>query len=128
MLIVWTRLIFPNGSSLDLDTLAGADQGGYAGLRDKVDRHLLSLYGIAILVSAIGASTALISGENNNFASDERRLEPALRESFGDGLEDVSAKVIDRGLGRQPTLKIRPGKPFIIVVDKDVESVPYVAR
>jgi len=38
-LVVWTRLILPNGDSIQLDNLPSSDSQGFAGLRDKVDRH-----------------------------------------------------------------------------------------
>src|SRR5262249_55618959 len=39
VLLVWTRLIFPNGRSIVLERQSGADSEGYAGLEDQVDYH-----------------------------------------------------------------------------------------
>ena len=37
--VVWDRIIYPDGSSLDLGGMIGQDAHGAAGFRDKVDRH-----------------------------------------------------------------------------------------
>jgi len=131
-LIVWNRLIFPNGKSINLDVMAGVDQSGYAGLRDKTNRHLVSLYGQAILLSAVGAGIDLLAGDDsrtNNFQTDpftrEERLQNAIRGEFSDNLQSVTARVLDRNLDRQPTIVIRPGKPFAILVDRDIVLEPY---
>ena len=39
VLLVWTRLIMPNGRSIVLERQPGADTAGYAGLEDEVDNH-----------------------------------------------------------------------------------------
>jgi len=139
VLIVWTRLIFPNGTALNIANMAGSDQAGQSGLRDKTNRHLVSMYGQAILLSAIGAGidtlTAGIADDQTfnpitgqqNIPTRDQRVEQAIREEFGDNLNRVTAKVLDRGLDRQPTITIRPGKPFVILVDQDIVLEPYVS-
>ena len=123
MLIAWTRLIFPDGSSLDLGRMAGSDPAGQAGLRDKVDRHLWSIYGNAVLLSAVGAgSNALLDDRGGG---DGDRLTRAIRQAGGDSLRETTSRVIDRGLDRQPTLVIRPGKTFTIIVERDLTLSPY---
>ena len=135
VLIVWTRLIFPSGEALNIANMAGSDQAGQAGLRDKTNRHLLSMYSQAILLSAIGGGIdALTDDFNQNFnpitgqptfPDRDERIQRAIRDEFGDNLNRVTAKVLDRGLDRQPTLTIRPGKPFVILVDQDFVLEPY---
>ena len=39
VLLVWTRLIMPNGKSIVLERQPGADTSGYSGLEDEVDNH-----------------------------------------------------------------------------------------
>lgn len=39
VLLVWTRLIMPDTSSIALDRLPGIDAAGYSGLEDGVDWH-----------------------------------------------------------------------------------------
>jgi len=42
-LIVWQRIIMPNGSSLRIDNVPATDPSGYAGMQDKVDLHTWQL-------------------------------------------------------------------------------------
>ena len=137
VLIVWTRLIFPDGTALNIANMAGSDQAGQSGLNDKTNRHLVSMYGQAILLSAIGGGidslTAGIADDQTinpltgqpNVLTRDQRVEQAIREEFGDNLNRVTSKVLDRGLDRQPTITIRPGKPFVILVDQDIVVEPY---
>ena len=37
--VAWSRIIYPDASSIDLDGMMGLDSHGNAGLRDKVDHH-----------------------------------------------------------------------------------------
>ena len=129
-LIVWTRLIYPNGTSIDLDAMAGSDERGASGLKDKVDRHLLDLYGNAILLSAIGigvdALTDDISDNDSVFdVSRGQRSERAVRDQFGRNIDRVTGQILERNAARQPTIKVRSGKPFLIIVDQDLVLRPY---
>ncbi|RUV66319.1 conjugal transfer protein TrbI, partial [Mesorhizobium sp. M5C.F.Cr.IN.023.01.1.1] len=54
VLVVWTDIIFPNGSTLQIGGMAGSDAQGYSGFRDKVDRKWLQTFGSAILIAMIG--------------------------------------------------------------------------
>lgn len=64
--LAWTRLILPNGKSLDLPREPGADIGGYAGLQDSVDHHWRALFGAAMLsaILAVGTQTGASDTES----------------------------------------------------------------
>ena len=55
VLVMWNRLIFPDGSSLVLDKLKGADQSGYSGFKGAVNHHWGPIISSALLVSLLGA-------------------------------------------------------------------------
>ena len=60
VLIVWNRLLLPNGTSIVLDSMSGTDTEGYAGMKDKVNNHwgkLLSGVVLSTLLS-VGASVS----------------------------------------------------------------------
>jgi len=38
-LVAWTRITYPDNSTLDLGGMSGADQAGYAGFKDKVNNR-----------------------------------------------------------------------------------------
>ena len=125
VLIVWNRLILPNGKAINIDTMVGSDAAGQSGLRDKTNRHLFSLYSQAILLSAITGATEALTQNDNASSSD---LERAISREFGNGLQDTTQEVIEREVQRQPTITIRPGKKFVILVDQDIILEPYVSK
>jgi len=125
VLIVWNRLILPNGKSINIDSIVGSDSQGRSGLQDKVNRHLFSLYGQAILLSAISGATEALTQSGTSNDSD---LERAISREFGNGLQDTTQEVIEREIQRQPTITIRPGKKLVILVDKDFILEPYVSK
>lgn len=121
ILLVWNRLIFPNGRSIVLERQPGADTAGYAGLEDQVDYHWWDL------ARAAGLSTLLAVG-TNLVSSDEDRLIQAIRRGAGDTINDAGQQIIQRQLQVAPTLTIRPGFPMRVVVTRDLVLEPYAAH
>ncbi|MEQ1612083.1 MAG: TrbI/VirB10 family protein [Hyphomicrobiaceae bacterium] len=120
-LVVWQRLIRPDGSSITIDNLPATDTAGYAGLSDSVDLHtwqLLKGIGLATVLG-VGSSLAFGSGSGD---SDILR---ALRESTGQTTNRAGQRLIERELNVQPTLTVRPGWPLRIIVHKDIILTPY---
>lgn len=118
VLLVWTRLIFPDGQSIVLERLSASDPSGYAGLQDSVDRHWGRLFiaaGLSTLINAGGA----FQGD------DEDDVARAIRESFQDQSADIGSRIINRELGVAPTLTIRPGFPLRIIVQRDLVLGPW---
>jgi type IV secretory pathway VirB10-like protein len=104
VLLVWTRMIFPNGRSIVLERQPGADTAGYAGLEDGVDYHWWEL------MQAAGLSTLLAIGTEMT-TSDDDRLINAIRSGAGGTIADAGQQIIQRQLQVAPTLTIRPGYP-----------------
>ncbi|MPZ37112.1 MAG: conjugal transfer protein TraI [Rhizobiales bacterium] len=118
VLLVWNRLILPNGRSIVLERQPGADTAGYAGLEDGVDYHwwdLAKAAGLSTLLS-VGAELAI---------NDEDRLLRAIRNGGQDTINDAGQQIIRRQLNVPPTLTIRPGFPVRIVVTRDLVLEPY---
>ncbi len=118
VLLVWNRLIFPNGRSIVLERLPGADPQGYAGLQDGVDYHWWDL------AKAAGLST-LLSFSAELATNDDDRLVQAIRDGAQDTINDAGQQIIRRQLQIAPTLTIRPGFPLRIVVTRDLILEPY---
>ena len=117
-LVVWNRLIRPDGSSLVIENLPGVDLSGQAGLRDKVDRHTGSLFKAAILSSVLSIGTELGT-------DDENALAEAIRTGGQDTINQTGQRVLTRALSRKPTLKVRPGWRLGVIVNRDLVLSPY---
>lgn len=117
VLLLWNRLTFPDGRSLVLERLPGADAQGFAGLEDGVDYHW------GDMAKAAGLSTVLAIGTEIG-SEDDDPLVRAIREGAGDTIADAGQQIVERQLQVAPTLSIRQGFPLRIVVTKDLILEP----
>ena len=119
VLVMWSRLIFPDGSSLVLDNLKGADQSGYSGFKGAVNRHWGSIISSALFVSLLGAGVELAAPTDNG---DRDRDDPRsiLAENAASAVAEAMSQIIQREANRQPTIKIKPGYRFMIFVQHDI--------
>jgi len=118
VLLVWNRLILPNGLSIVLERQPGADAQGFAGLQDGVDYHwwdLAKAAGLSTLLS-VGAELAV---------NDEDRLLRAIRNGGQDTFNQAGQDIVRRQLNIAPTLTIRPGFPVRVIVTRDIVLEPY---
>jgi len=122
VLLVWTRLIMPNGRSIVLERQQGADAGGYSGLEDEVDNHWKELLGAAALSTLLGVGAELGSGADGGNNLD---IIQALRLGAANSLNQTGQQVVRRNLNIQPTLTIRPGFPVRVIVNRDIILEPY---
>jgi type IV secretory pathway VirB10-like protein len=122
VLLVWTRLIMPNGRSIVLERQQGADAGGHSGLEDEVDNHWAELFKAALLSTVLGVGAELGSGADSGSNTD---IIQALRLSAANSLNQTGQQVVRRSLNIQPTLTIRPGFPVRVVVNRDLVLEPY---
>jgi type IV secretion system protein VirB10 len=118
VLLVWNRLIFPDGRSIVLERQPGADTQGYAGLEDGVDYHWWDL------AKAAGLSTLLSVGAELTMDDDDRLIQ-AIRNGAQDTINDAGQQIVQRQLQVAPTLTIRPGFPVRVIVTRDLILEPY---
>jgi type IV secretion system protein VirB10 len=119
LLLVWTRLIMPDGASIVLERLPGTDTGGYAGLEDQVNNHWGMLFKAAVL------STFLSVGAEAGTSQDENNLVQAIRSGASNSISQTGQQIVQRELNIQPTLTIRPGFPVRVIVSRDLVLAPY---
>jgi type IV secretion system protein TrbI len=119
ILLVWTRLILPNGYSIVLERQPGADTAGQAGLKDGVDHHWGALFKAALLSTILAVGTELGSDQN------ESDIARALRRGAGDTANQAGQQIVRRNLNVQPTLTIQPGFPVRVLVNRDLVLEPY---
>ncbi|MFN0190538.1 MAG: TrbI/VirB10 family protein [Aestuariivirga sp.] len=113
-LIVWQRLIRPDGSSIVIDNLPATDEGGYAGLEDEVDYHTWAILKGIALATLLGVGTEISLGNS------ESDLIAAIRESAQENTNRAGQNMVERTIDIQPTLIVRPGWPLRIIVHKDL--------
>lgn len=120
-LVIWNRLIFPNGKSILLGNMAGSDREGYAGLHDKVRSHYGRALWSAILggLATGGVASATSSSSTDNSWDAEAGLEAARN------ISQAVNSITQKNLNIQPTIIVRPGCQFNILVDKDLVLEPY---
>jgi type IV secretion system protein VirB10 len=117
-LVIWQRLILPDGSSLRLDNMPATDVAGYAGLADKVDFHTWTL------LKGVGVATMLGVGSELSI-SGESDLVQAIRESAQSNTARAGDQITQRNLDIQPTITIRPGAPVRLLVTRDLFLKPW---
>lgn len=122
VLLVWTRLIMPNGRSIVLERQQGADAGGYSGLEDEVDNHWAEPFRAALLSTILGVGAKLGSGAESVSNTDTIQ---ALGLGAANSLNQTGQQVVRRNLSVQPTLTIRPGFPVRVIVNHDLVLEPY---
>jgi type IV secretion system protein VirB10 len=122
LLLVWTRLIRPDGSSIILDRLNGVDTEGHAGLQDKVDGHWGRVFAGAAVSTLVGVAAALASPDRTTGSG---TLVIASQQSVQDSVNQVGQQITRRNIDIQPTLNIRPGFELRVIVNKDLILRPY---
>ncbi|RUW80714.1 TrbI/VirB10 family protein [Mesorhizobium sp. M2A.F.Ca.ET.067.02.1.1] len=119
VLLVWTRLIMPDGNSIVLERQQGADAEGFSGLGDEVDHHWGQLFRAAALSTLLGIGSSVGSSDN------ESDIAKAIRESAQNSTSNIGQQIVGRQLDVQPTLTVRPGFPVRVIVNRDVVLAPY---
>jgi type IV secretion system protein VirB10 len=118
-LVVWQRVIMPDGSSVLIDNLPATDTAGYSGLEDQVDYHTWQL------LKGVVLSTLLGVGTQATFGSQQGNLVQAIQQSAQENVNRAGQRIVEKNLNLQPTLTIRPGWPLRVVVHKDLVLRPY---
>ncbi len=118
-LLVWQRIVMPDGSSIQIDNLPATDTAGYTGLSDEVDYHTWTL------LKGIAMSTLLGVGTQATFGSGSSNLVEAIRQSTQESTNQAGQRIVEKDIEIQPTLTVRPGFPLRVIVHKDLVLRPY---
>ncbi len=127
VLVVWNRLIYPDATSVTLGEMAGTDASGYAGFSDKTNTHIWPTMRNALFLSAItaGAQLSQPRATRGDFSYSSPQIAAA---SLGQQMNQLGMQSVSRDLNRPPTLTIRPGYVFNVMVNKDVILPPWHGR
>ena len=125
--VIWDRVIYPDGSSLDLSGMIGQDAHGFSGFRDKVDRHYTRLIGFAVLSSLFTAASEISQNQNRSLLTYPSPAQVA-GSAVGQQASDLGAQITRRNLNVQPTIKVATGFRFNVRVNRDILfDAPYTS-
>jgi type IV secretion system protein VirB10 len=116
--VVWNRLIYPDGSSLNIAGSPGTDVGGYSGIKGRVDNHYGQLLSAVLFSSVFAALADVAAGDTSD--NDKKSAKDVLLETTGVTIANVGARLAERALDIQPTIVIKPGSRFNVMVQQDV--------
>ena len=122
--------MYPDGKAQDIGSMPGVDASGYAGFNDQVNNHYVRLFASAILLSGVTAGVSLSTNGNqtSSIYGQQQTASQALSQALGQQLGQVTGQLLSKNMNIAPTLEIRPGYRFNIVIVKDmVFSKPYQA-
>jgi type IV secretion system protein VirB10 len=131
VLVAWNRIIFPDGRALTLGAMPGADMSGYGGYEDEIDNHYLRIFGSAILMSLFtgGIAYTLDTVDTSRNEDDSPSLQDEMTSALAGQLGQTTATLLQKNLSIKPTLEIRPGFRFNVVVTRDLAfDTPYRAK
>jgi len=123
--VAWSRIIFPDASSIDLDGMLGLDSHGNAGLRDQVDRHYKRLIGMSVLSSMFMAAFAISQNRSQTVLTYPTPAQ-AAETAVGQDLSMTGAQMARSNMNVQPTIKVPAGYRFTVRVNRDILfEAPY---
>jgi type IV secretion system protein VirB10 len=121
LLVVWNRLIMPNGWSIPLRAMPGADAAGSAGLTGDVDAHL----GRIVVASIISAVLGVAANESEGEDEDDARLSQSIGDAAAQQAAQTGSRIVDRELNVRPTLRVHAGARVRVLVSQDIQLRPY---
>ena len=134
VLVAWNRIVFPDGSAVTMGAMPGADMVGNAGYTDEVNNHYFRIFGSAVLMSMItGGMSYSMDALNTSGNSGQGNQAPSLQDEMGSALAaqlgQATMQLLQKNLNIKPTLEIRPGYQFNVIVTKDmVFQRPYQSQ
>jgi type IV secretion system protein TrbI len=121
-LVSWQRLIYPDGSTLELGAMPADDQSGNAGLADRVNNHYGRIFGYGLLTSVLSAGLQLSQPQQQ--AATGTVLLPSNQQvaaaAVGQQMAELGAEIARRNMQVQPTIQIRKGYRLNVMVNKDM--------
>lgn len=122
-LIVWNRLILPNGNSESLGGMIGTDAQGQSGMTGDVNHHNWSLVGALLFATAMSVGPSLAQSLQSNSGGTLIYSNPA--QQAGSNTQMIGQEFLARELARPNTIKVYGGQPLRVLVNKDMVLKPY---
>ena len=124
VLVAWSRVIYPNGETVDLQGMSGVDGLGEAGFSQITDNHYMRIFGSAFLISLLGAAAELSQPQQSSALANPGAMQTGTG-AIAQEMDSVGGDMLQKNLNIAPTLKIRPGYLFNVLVSKTMILPPY---
>ena len=122
LLVASTSLRLPNGKSVPMNGMHGADENGYAGFSGDVNNHFLKIFGAGFITAVLlktfdsGAQTATTASPNGV---------TTYGSTAGQVAATTAQAVLQRNQNIPPTITVDPGQKFLVQVTQDIVMEPY---
>jgi len=120
ILVTWTRLIYPDGSSIDLRGMAGADLVGRSGFDTQVNNHTRKIFQGALLLSVIAAGAQLSQPQQPTTIGSAPGVGQVIAGALGSQIASAGEQIAQRQLNVPPNLRVPAGYEFDVIVDRDI--------
>jgi len=114
VVMVWNKLILPNGQIIELAGQQGYDLSGMSGLKGEVDNHYTELFKNVAMMSLFGAGAQYGAGLAGGGSIDGIQM---IAASIGQQIGETGIELIQRTMNIQPSIEIYPGQKFKILID-----------
>ena len=129
MVLIWQRIILPNGMSIDLEAMQGVDITGQTGIRGKVNNHTWKLLRSIVMSSFVNFFSSGLSisaqkrtGKNTSVRAN---IGQSVADETSNNIKNAGDSILERDLNQQPTVKLKAGTRFYVMVNADMELYPY---
>ncbi|MGN8119174.1 type IV secretion system protein VirB10 [Labrys sp. 22185] len=132
VLVIWTRAMRSDGTSVDLGSY-GTDDLGRSGLTGEVDNHYLQRFGSAAVLSLVGGVSSFIaglnihgqsqssSGNNNNNNNYSQQGASQAQQTISQTMSDMANTALKDEINIPPTLHVDQGTRIVIFVQRDLD-------
>jgi len=121
ILTAFVRMQLPNGKTVPLMGMQGADPDGTAGNTGDVNNHLLKIFGGALVIGAL----SLRFNDNPTTTT----VGPSGLVAYGNAAGQVATQtaqtILNRNQNIRPTITTEPGQKMMVQVKHDIVLEPY---
>jgi type IV secretion system protein VirB10 len=114
ILVAWTRLVTPDGQSVQMEAFGG-DAQGRSGITGKVNTRFGARFGSAALISLLGAAPAVAAAKYTDEISSD------TAESMGEDLSAATGSAVEAYTSLPQIITVAPGAAITVMVDRDLE-------
>jgi type IV secretory pathway VirB10-like protein len=120
MLVAWTRLLFPDGGSVELPGVAATDGRGATGVPGRADSHLTRVFEDAAVLSVLSAGAELSQPNGGGSAFTAPSVGQTIGAAAGAQLASLGTEMVRQGLTVKPTIVVPAGAPLAVLLADDL--------